>query len=232
MKTDTYRSLYGATQRVYPYDGRHTHISAESFAFNGEPRSLKVNWPSIGGVSIEEARQFAAAYALSATRFTNNEMRPRMENDKTLLAAAEAREVGEPDVCKLAAAEELDMLAAHVAHYVGPDDARDDIKRICYNRAKDLRREAYATRESPAPEVIPGVRESLDALPIRPKPTAAEVIEAAEKALWCWQTHVTMPTGPTANYGAILESLAVAKIETDAALVLCARWKEARNAGK
>lgn len=53
--------MYGATHRVYPYERRHSHIDAEHFAFTGEPRTFKVNWPSIGGVSIEEARQFAAA---------------------------------------------------------------------------------------------------------------------------------------------------------------------------
>jgi len=80
---------------------------------------------------------------------------------------AEAREAGKPNVCDLAAAEELDMLAAHIQNYIGPDDARDDIRRICYNRAKDLRRNAIKPRESTQPT----------------QPTAAEVIAGAKKAL-------------------------------------------------
>jgi hypothetical protein len=75
------------------------------------------------------------------------------------LAEAEAREASEPTAADLAVADELDMLAAHIQEYIGPDDARDDIRRICRNRAQDLRR---------------GVKRA---------PTAAEVIKAAEKAL-------------------------------------------------
>ena len=66
-----------------------------------------------------------------------------------------------PTAADLAVADELDMLAAHIQEYIGPDDARDDIRRICRNRAQDLRR---------------GVKRA---------PTAAEVIAAAEKALRC-----------------------------------------------
>jgi len=97
-----------------------------------------------------------------------------------------------------------------------------------------------------ATEVIPGTREALAGLSIRrgkPNPctclgaepctchglSAAQVVEACRVALGCWAAHVSMPTGPTANYGAILESFAVAKMETDAALALCARWKEANG---
>ena len=61
MTTTEYKSMYGATCRVSPYENRHTCIEAESFAFVGEERQYKVNWPSIGGVSVDEARQFSAA---------------------------------------------------------------------------------------------------------------------------------------------------------------------------
>ncbi len=67
--------------------------------------------------------------------------------------------VMEPTEADLAVADELDMLAAHIQEYVGPDDARDDIRRICRNRAEDLRR---------------GVKRG---------PSATEVIAAAERAL-------------------------------------------------
>lgn len=42
----------------------------------------------------------------------------------------------------LATASELESLRDHIQEYIGPDDARDDIRRICWNRAKDLRAEA------------------------------------------------------------------------------------------
>jgi hypothetical protein len=42
----------------------------------------------------------------------------------------------------LGAAEELDQLREHIREYIGPDDARDDVCRICYSRAKDLRERA------------------------------------------------------------------------------------------
>ena len=75
-------------------------------------------------------------------------------------------EASVPTAADLAVADELDMLAAHIQEYIGPDDARDDIRRICRNRAEDLRR---------------GVKRG---------PTAAEVIEAAKKALRCgkWES--------------------------------------------
>ena len=38
--------------------------------------------------------------------------------------------------------KELESLRNHIQEYIGPDDARDDIRRICLNRAKDLREEA------------------------------------------------------------------------------------------
>jgi hypothetical protein len=59
---------------------------------------------------------------------------------RALLAEAEAREAGVPTAADLAVADELDMLAVHIQEYIGPDDARDDIRRICRNRAADLRR--------------------------------------------------------------------------------------------
>lgn len=39
-------------------------------------------------------------------------------------------------------ANELENLRDHIQEHIGPDDARDDIRRICWNRAKDLRAEA------------------------------------------------------------------------------------------
>jgi hypothetical protein len=78
---------------------------------------------------------------------------------RALLAEAEAREAGVPTAADLAVADELDMLAVHIQEYIGPDDARDDIRRICRNRAADLRR---------------GVKRG---------PTAAAVSAACEKAL-------------------------------------------------
>lgn len=78
---------------------------------------------------------------------------------RALLAEAEAREGSLPTVADLAVADELDMLAAHIQEYIGPDDARDDIRRICRNRAADLR------------------------LGVKRGPLAAEVIAAAEREL-------------------------------------------------
>lgn len=40
---------------------------------------------------------------------------------------------------RLAVAQELERLRDHIQEYIGPDDARDEIRRICWNRAKDLR---------------------------------------------------------------------------------------------
>ncbi len=78
---------------------------------------------------------------------------------RALLAEAEAREGSAPTAADIAVADELERLAAHIQEYIGPDDARDDIRRICRNRAEDLRR---------------GVKRA---------PTATEVIAAAERAL-------------------------------------------------
>lgn len=41
-----------------------------------------------------------------------------------------------------ATAKELETLRDHIQTEIGPDDARDDIRRVCLNRAKDLREEA------------------------------------------------------------------------------------------
>ena len=41
-----------------------------------------------------------------------------------------------------ATANELESLRDHIQAEVGPDDARDEIRRVCLNRAKDLRDEA------------------------------------------------------------------------------------------
>jgi len=40
------------------------------------------------------------------------------------------------------AAVELERLHDHIQEYIGPDGARDEIRRICASRAKDLREEA------------------------------------------------------------------------------------------
>ena len=41
-----------------------------------------------------------------------------------------------------ATASELESLRDHIQTEIGPDDARDDIRRVCWNRAKDLRETA------------------------------------------------------------------------------------------
>ena len=41
-----------------------------------------------------------------------------------------------------ATASELESLRDHIQTEIGPDDARDDIRRVCLNRAKDLRETA------------------------------------------------------------------------------------------
>lgn len=63
------------------------------------------------------------------------------------------------------------------------------------------------------------------------QPTAAEVIEACRVALAGWKTHMGLPTGATGDYGQLRTTLAVAQMDTDAALAEIARWKEA-NSGK
>lgn len=63
------------------------------------------------------------------------------------------------------------------------------------------------------------------------QPTAAAVIEAAEIALDAWRHHMSRPTGAMADYGLLMQSLATAQNETDAALAKIASWKEA-NGGK
>ena len=45
-------------------------------------------------------------------------------------------------------AVELESLRDHIQYYIAPDDARDDIRRICLNRATDVREEADR-REAP-----------------------------------------------------------------------------------
>lgn len=42
---------------------------------------------------------------------------------------------------KLGAAEELEQLRAYIQDHIAPDDARDDIRRACLNRIKNLRKE-------------------------------------------------------------------------------------------
>ena len=87
----------------------------------------------------------------------NTELHNQLDSYRALLAEAEAREASVPTAADLAVADELDLLAAHIQEYIGPDDARDDIRRICLNRAADLRR---------------GVKRG---------PSAAEVIATAER---------------------------------------------------
>jgi len=87
-----------------------------------------------------------------------NELHNQLDRYRALLADAEASEASVPTEADLAVADELERLAEHV-QTLPPDDYRDDIRRICRNRAEDLRR---------------GVKRG---------PSAAEVISAAEKAL-------------------------------------------------
>ena len=81
---------------------------------------------------------------------------------RALLAAAQAREASVPTAADLAVADELGLLAAHIPQYIGPDDARDDIRRICRNRAADLRR--GVKRGPSAAEVIATVERERDQL--------------------------------------------------------------------
>lgn len=74
-------------------------------------------------------------------------------------AIDKAYELGKYATHNQAIAAELEALAAHINEHVGPDDARDDIKRICLNRARVLRG---------------GVEE---------QPSAAQVIAACKAAL-------------------------------------------------
>lgn len=64
-----------------------------------------------------------------------------------------------PTAADLAVADELDLLAEHIREYIAEADARDEIRRICRNRADDLRK---------------GVKRA---------PSAVDVIAAAKKAL-------------------------------------------------
>jgi hypothetical protein len=148
----------------------------------------------------------------------------RAEELKTLLAEAEAREASVPTAADLAVADELDMLAAHIQQYIGPDDARDDIRRICRNRAEDLRRgvkrgpsAATGTGTLTLSETIAGLREACAGVVVskHEEITAAEVIAAAERALRCgkWE-HFTSDER---------EMMA-------AAFAAIAKWKEAHNA--
>jgi hypothetical protein len=116
------------------------------------------------------------------------------------------------------------MLAAHIQQYIGPDDARDDIRRICRNRAEDLRRgvkrgpsAATGTGTLTLSETIAGLREACAGVVVskHEEITAAEVIAAAERALRCgkWE-HFTSDER---------EMMA-------AAFAAIAKWKEAHNA--
>jgi len=116
-----------------------------------------------------------------------------------LLAEAEAREASVPTAADLAVADELDMLAAHIQEYIGPDDARDDIRRICRNRAEDLRR---------------GVKRG---------PTAAEVIAAAEKALARTADHIF----DSSPYEVCIKNCPEC-LRVDA-IAAIAKWKEANR---
>ncbi len=118
--------------------------------------------------------------------------------------------VVEPTEADLAVADELDMLAAHIQEYIGPDDARDDIRRICRNRAEDLRH---------------GVKRG---------PSAAQVIAAAEQALTAWReamnTHGEWDDG-CFYYSHTSASELEPRIErNESALALFDKYKEAHNA--
>ena len=141
-----------------------------------------------------------------------------------LLAEAEAREAPEvipgtrealagltirpqaPTAADLAVADELDRLAEHV-QTLPPDDYRDDIKRICHNRAKDLRR---------------GVKRA---------PTSEQVIAAAERAL----ESVSFECDGKADCDDGLDGVANVpnlamrcEMAVGPALALITKWKEAR----
>jgi len=119
-----------------------------------------------------------------------------------LLAEAEAREESVPTAADLAVADELDMLSAHIQECIEPDDARDDIRRICRNRAKDLRR---------------GVKRG---------PSAAEVIAAAERALQDCRCVVNIVCNDH-EYSAPGDAEAMAKANDT--ITLIEKWKEAQR---
>lgn len=76
------------------------------------------------------------------------------------VAEAEAREAVTPTAADLAVADELDLLAEHIREYIGIDDARDEIRRICLNSAVDLRK--GVSRSPTAAEVIAAAKEALE----------------------------------------------------------------------
>jgi len=81
--------------------------------------------------------------------FTAADVETIINDELALLDAAEAREAGTPTAADLAVADELDLLAEHIGEYVPKDDARDEIRRICKDRAADLRRGEAATPPPP-----------------------------------------------------------------------------------
>ena len=62
MQVKEFKHHRGCSADLYPFDGLYTHITAEAHQqFGEEGLTYGINWPSIGSVSADEARQFAAA---------------------------------------------------------------------------------------------------------------------------------------------------------------------------
>jgi hypothetical protein len=62
MQIKEFKYHRGCSASVYPFDQAFTHVTAEAHQqFGEEGMTYGVNWPSIGSVPAEEARQFAAA---------------------------------------------------------------------------------------------------------------------------------------------------------------------------
>ena len=61
MNIKEFKYHRGYSASVYPFDQTFTHITAEAHQqFGEEGMTYGVNWPSIGSVSTDEARHFAA----------------------------------------------------------------------------------------------------------------------------------------------------------------------------
>ncbi len=62
MKIKEHLYSQGKAALVYPFDGLHSSITAEACQSFGQTElTYTVNWPSIGSVPTDKARQFAAA---------------------------------------------------------------------------------------------------------------------------------------------------------------------------
>ena len=157
----------------------------------------------------EQARECTVVMGGDLPHVTQMSLIERADEIRALLAEAEAREASVPTATDIAVADELDMLSAHIQEYIGPDDARDDIRRICRNRAADLR------------------------LGAKRGPTAAAVITAAERALESWRevmnSHGEWDDG-CFYYARTSASELQSRIEcNDTAFAAIAKWKEAQR---